>query len=276
MNVEDDEFTPIERIFYDHARTYIKDLVPQVWIDRKYRVDFYAPAKKMIIELDGHDYHSSPAQREHDARRDRYLSLQGFQIIRFTGREITRRVHQCVAEVLARMETLPDQPYADLAERGVHDSNPDTYTNATYYCTYMQKVLNTIFQKHSLKNRNGAYVKLRREGYDHLSVGVLENNQVYVAYSFNFNGDRAVDPELIFYRYFDTVTNRFELVPFSYEHYLTGYMPLAGLDDLKRIEIYDRNAFLDIANYAEGMARRIEFHGFLDDAEIDNISQGDY
>lgn len=52
-----------------------------------------------IIELDGHEYHSSKEQLEKDAIRQRYLTRAGYSVIRFTGREIFKNVTKCVNEV---------------------------------------------------------------------------------------------------------------------------------------------------------------------------------
>jgi len=65
----------------------------------RYRVDFILKDARLIIELDGHDYHSTKEQLEKDAIRQRYLSRAGYTVIRFTGREINRNPKSCVAEV---------------------------------------------------------------------------------------------------------------------------------------------------------------------------------
>ena len=65
----------------------------------RYRVDFILRDARLIIELDGHAYHSSPEQLEKDAIRQRYLTRAGYTVIRFTGREIKRDVKGCVEEV---------------------------------------------------------------------------------------------------------------------------------------------------------------------------------
>lgn len=65
----------------------------------RYRVDFILRDARLIIELDGHTYHSTPEQLEKDAIRQRYLSRAGYTVIRFTGREINRSSKACVDEV---------------------------------------------------------------------------------------------------------------------------------------------------------------------------------
>ena len=65
----------------------------------RYRVDFILKDARIIIELDGYEYHSSPEQLERDSIRQRYLTRAGYSVIRFTGREIKRDAAGCVEEV---------------------------------------------------------------------------------------------------------------------------------------------------------------------------------
>lgn len=77
----------------------------------RYRVDFILKDARLIVELDGHEYHSTREQLERDAIRQRYLTRAGYSVIRFTGREINRDPAACVAEVAQiyreRMERAP-------------------------------------------------------------------------------------------------------------------------------------------------------------------------
>ena len=52
-----------------------------------YIVDFYCPAAKVIIELDG-GQHSFPEAQEKDRQRDAYLTSLGFTVLRFSNQEI--------------------------------------------------------------------------------------------------------------------------------------------------------------------------------------------
>ena len=47
--------------------------------------DFYCPAEKLIIELDG-EVHNDPLRREYDAARDARLKELGFTILRFENK----------------------------------------------------------------------------------------------------------------------------------------------------------------------------------------------
>ena len=47
-------------------------------------VDFFAPAAKLVVEVDG-PYHAAPARRRADARRDRRLGKAGFRVLRLAA-----------------------------------------------------------------------------------------------------------------------------------------------------------------------------------------------
>lgn len=96
--------SPIERIFWSAAYFELSkhgQLTPQVEIG-PYRVDFlyHTGAGQYVIELDGQDYHSGPAQRGADYERERALQTAGYTVIRFTGSEIYLDTQQCVKDLL--------------------------------------------------------------------------------------------------------------------------------------------------------------------------------
>lgn len=53
----------------------------------------------LAIECDGHDYHTSPEQINHDKKRDRYFASHGIKTVRFTGSEIFKNTRDCVEEI---------------------------------------------------------------------------------------------------------------------------------------------------------------------------------
>lgn len=63
-----------------------------------YRLDF---AKGNIcIEADGHAFHQkTKAQAAADAKRDRWLTIHGWRILRFTGSEIHANAAACAEEI---------------------------------------------------------------------------------------------------------------------------------------------------------------------------------
>lgn len=88
-------------------------IVPQFLV-RQYRVDFRiimrspdGPSVSVLVECDGHDFHErTPEQAMKDRERDRALSLDGWRLLRFTGREIRRRPERCVREICHHLATL--------------------------------------------------------------------------------------------------------------------------------------------------------------------------
>lgn len=63
-----------------------------------YRLDFAIPRRMIGIELDGHRTHSTTQAIAADRRRQRYLELHDWYIIRFGGLEIYQDVDTCVRE----------------------------------------------------------------------------------------------------------------------------------------------------------------------------------
>ncbi len=63
--------------------------------------------QRLVIECDGHEYHSQKDDKAYDAKRDRDLLMEGYVTIRFTGREIHYRATQCASEVFDLLERWP-------------------------------------------------------------------------------------------------------------------------------------------------------------------------
>lgn len=83
------------------------DVFQQVEVEQ-YRVDFLIIAKPfgatrrtfIVVECDGHDFHErTKEQAMRDRKRDRSLTMKGFKVFRFTGREIYRDAEGCVREI---------------------------------------------------------------------------------------------------------------------------------------------------------------------------------
>lgn len=53
-----------------------------------YVVDFFCPARRLIIELDG-GHHNEDATAERDLERQRWLEHEGYSVIRFWNSDIT-------------------------------------------------------------------------------------------------------------------------------------------------------------------------------------------
>ena len=65
------------------------------------RLDAALPELKIAVELDGAAFHGSPAARERDTRRDVALAAQGWVVLRFSYRRLTRDPEACRLEILA-------------------------------------------------------------------------------------------------------------------------------------------------------------------------------
>lgn len=127
-SIDDDivNLTPIEQIFDIGAKIkFIRDYrVPLTMFsqaevfanNKRYVVDFlidgydiwdknlqmsvrYSLKKRLIIELDGKDYHSSKEQMNYDYQRENDLKLAGYDIMRFTGSQIFTDVFGCLDKV---------------------------------------------------------------------------------------------------------------------------------------------------------------------------------
>lgn len=60
-------------------------------------VDFCCAETKLVIELDG-DSHT--AQEEYDEMRTRKLNEQGYQVIRFTNRDVLQNLDSVLTKIL--------------------------------------------------------------------------------------------------------------------------------------------------------------------------------
>ena len=69
-----------------------------------YTVDFCCVALKLIVEVDG-EHHQTDEGRRHDQRRDRYLTEQGYKVVRFPGYKVLRNP----AEVRQQIEHAIDE-----------------------------------------------------------------------------------------------------------------------------------------------------------------------
>jgi len=69
-----------------------------------FEVDMAWPAKRLVVELDGHAFHANRQAFERDRVRDAALQLEGFRVIRVTH----RRLHDHPETVMATVRELLD------------------------------------------------------------------------------------------------------------------------------------------------------------------------
>ncbi len=64
----------------------------------KYVLDFYCPAEKLSIELDGNYYYTEHGQ-VHDVQRDQLLNQLGIKVIRFENQEVFENIEGVLEEI---------------------------------------------------------------------------------------------------------------------------------------------------------------------------------
>lgn len=73
-----------------------------------------ADGKFFVLEADGHDFHEkTKEQAQHDKERDRFISLQGIKVYRFTGSEIFSRTLDTIIEVF---DIIDNEYYGECYE----------------------------------------------------------------------------------------------------------------------------------------------------------------
>jgi very-short-patch-repair endonuclease len=59
--------------------------------------------ERLVVEVDGWAYHSSPDRFQRDRERQNRLMRAGWRVLRFTWRDVTQRPHYVVAEIHAML-----------------------------------------------------------------------------------------------------------------------------------------------------------------------------
>ena len=68
-----------------------------------FRVDFYWPAARLVVEVDGAN-HTNPAMMQADRARDNILHLAGEFVLRYTRADINRRHTRVAGQILAAID----------------------------------------------------------------------------------------------------------------------------------------------------------------------------
>ena len=63
-----------------------------------YIVDFYCPAAKLIVEIDGGQHYSKENIMK-DKARDKFLSDLGFRVLRFSNSDVLKNIEGVVTEI---------------------------------------------------------------------------------------------------------------------------------------------------------------------------------
>lgn len=84
------------------AKEEVGDLVP----GRKFRADIYLPTSRVVIEMDGFQFHRSKTAYQNDRKRQNLLVEQGYQVLRyFTGQVLDKVQLAVVVGEVKRVHT---------------------------------------------------------------------------------------------------------------------------------------------------------------------------
>ena len=78
----------------------------------QYTLDFYCPAARLAVELDG-GQHYQGLRRERDATRDAWLAQQGIHVLRFSDLEALLEVEAVDAAIRDALQQAASSRYAD-------------------------------------------------------------------------------------------------------------------------------------------------------------------
>ena len=77
-----------------------------------YIVDFFCPAARLIVELDG-DHHGTDKKAEQDANRTRWLEGRGYKVLRFPNGTVWKEpVLEMIWQEAQSRLPLPERPLA--------------------------------------------------------------------------------------------------------------------------------------------------------------------
>ncbi len=238
--------TPIEKLFLSASQDLIEDIESQVWIER-YRVDFFVRRKRLIIELDGHNYHKTKEQRTKDAKRQRFLERKGYRVIRFTGTEIYKDATKCVRETIDFLNTLSD-------------STEKSFDSNVRYCPRRQDTITHLSSKYGfdLNSSSDGYLTLKL-GQQFLPLSIEKHeNLVEVMHWFTLNEDIAFDPSIQFLMVSSPLDELIEWTPVSITQFARAFMGFKEYQECivtsdyyegQEIEIFDLEVHNDIANF---------------------------
>lgn len=64
-------------------------------------VDFYLPARHLVLECDGAYWHNLPARRRKDAQKDGWLKAHGYRVVRLEEHAIIQNAMVAVHDAIA-------------------------------------------------------------------------------------------------------------------------------------------------------------------------------
>lgn len=114
--------TKVEGLLWDHLRDR---QVRKLKVYRQYSVgsyilDFFLPAVRVAIELDG-DHHSTREIKEYDGERELFLESEDIRVIRFKNDEVlndVRKVVERIKQFITLREGYRGAPSLSVREGG--------------------------------------------------------------------------------------------------------------------------------------------------------------
>lgn len=71
-----------------------------------YIVDFYCPAAKLIVEIDGGQHYEDEGMKK-DETRDQYLEKQGLMDLRFSNLDVLKNIDAVVERICEYLKSTP-------------------------------------------------------------------------------------------------------------------------------------------------------------------------
>ncbi len=100
------EMTEYERLLWSRLRR--KQLNGVQFYRQKpigsYIVDFYAPAVRLVVEVDG-TQHQGQIHAQNDAHRDESLKSKGLRVLRFTNQQVRQELDSVVGVVVEALKS---------------------------------------------------------------------------------------------------------------------------------------------------------------------------
>jgi very-short-patch-repair endonuclease len=92
-----------------------------------YVLDFYCPAIRLAVELDG-GQHGEASQQLHDARRTAWLAAKGVRLVRYWNNDVTENLEGVLTDILRmaelRASELTPSPTLPLSGGGNREALP--------------------------------------------------------------------------------------------------------------------------------------------------------
>jgi very-short-patch-repair endonuclease len=108
--------TVAERLLWAELRLLKANVRRQAPIGR-YIVDFFHPASRLVIEIDG-PVHDEPEHQLKDLERTDWLTAQGYRVVRFAERDVRDRLDHIVTTIAAELASPQSPPLAPSKAKG--------------------------------------------------------------------------------------------------------------------------------------------------------------